>query len=282
MVTTSTRVPGTSSAATPASASRGAPRRRHWRHGGAGADQPDVGERFTRARRPDQHAPLRASGCRPARRRARDRRASGGPRGARPAGCSHRTVGGDDHHRSAPRSGLRGKGEHEPAPASTAAAARRRRASPRHPGRARSVPRRIVAMASTLGRAGGHGGGHRSCGPTRGMWTTRPRGSGGGRGRGAAGRGALEQEARGPRRAAAARLRPSPRTRSCSRRRLAGLGHRGARTAVGAVEPLPLNTMPTDENTLRSCPAHSGHSVSEASEKDCTASNRWSQAVQAY
>jgi len=36
-----------------------------------------------------------------------------------------------------------------------------------------------------------------------------------------------------------------------------------------------LNTMPTDEKTLRNPPAQAGHSVSDAS-------NRWLQAVQAY
>ena len=40
--------------------------------------------------------------------------------------------------------------------------------------------------------------------------------------------------------------------------------------------------MPTGENTLRSTPEQAGHSVSEASENDWTASKRWPQAVQAY
>jgi hypothetical protein len=40
--------------------------------------------------------------------------------------------------------------------------------------------------------------------------------------------------------------------------------------------------MPTDENTLRRRPEHTGQSVSDGSLKDCTASNLWSQAVQAY
>jgi hypothetical protein len=43
-----------------------------------------------------------------------------------------------------------------------------------------------------------------------------------------------------------------------------------------------LNTIPTEENTLRSAPEQFGHSLKDGSEKDCTASNRWSQAVQAY
>jgi hypothetical protein len=43
-----------------------------------------------------------------------------------------------------------------------------------------------------------------------------------------------------------------------------------------------LKTIPTEEKTLRSLPEQVGHSVSDGSEKDCTASNRWSQAVQAY
>ncbi|MFD0787350.1 hypothetical protein ACFQZ8_25900, partial [Micromonospora azadirachtae] len=43
-----------------------------------------------------------------------------------------------------------------------------------------------------------------------------------------------------------------------------------------------MNTMPTELKTLRSRPAHSGHSVSGASEKDCTASSWWPHAVQAY
>jgi hypothetical protein len=40
--------------------------------------------------------------------------------------------------------------------------------------------------------------------------------------------------------------------------------------------------MPTEEKTLRKRPVHSGHSVSVESLKDCTASNRWPQAVHAY
>ena len=40
--------------------------------------------------------------------------------------------------------------------------------------------------------------------------------------------------------------------------------------------------MPTEEKTLRSFPLHSGHTDSASSEKDWTASNLWSQAVQAY
>jgi hypothetical protein len=43
-----------------------------------------------------------------------------------------------------------------------------------------------------------------------------------------------------------------------------------------------LKTIPTEENTLRSAPVHAGHSDRDVSEKDCTASNLWSQAVQAY
>jgi len=43
-----------------------------------------------------------------------------------------------------------------------------------------------------------------------------------------------------------------------------------------------LNTTPTDPYSLRSFPPHSGHSLSDASVKDCTVSKRWSQAVQAY
>jgi hypothetical protein len=43
-----------------------------------------------------------------------------------------------------------------------------------------------------------------------------------------------------------------------------------------------LNTIPTEEKTLRNLPPQAGHTVSALSEKDCTASNRWSQAVQAY
>jgi hypothetical protein len=40
--------------------------------------------------------------------------------------------------------------------------------------------------------------------------------------------------------------------------------------------------MPTEEKTLRSLPEQFGQTVRASSEKDCTASNRWSQAVQAY
>ena len=40
--------------------------------------------------------------------------------------------------------------------------------------------------------------------------------------------------------------------------------------------------MPTALNTLRSFPVHCGHSVSEASENDCTVSNSWPHSVQAY
>jgi len=43
-----------------------------------------------------------------------------------------------------------------------------------------------------------------------------------------------------------------------------------------------LNTIPTEEKIFRSKPEHVGHSVNDVSEKACTASNRWSQAVQAY
>ncbi|MBB5910507.1 hypothetical protein BKA25_004823 [Actinoalloteichus hymeniacidonis] len=43
-----------------------------------------------------------------------------------------------------------------------------------------------------------------------------------------------------------------------------------------------MNTMPTEEKSLRSLPWHSGHSVSDDSLKLCTASKRWSQAVHAY
>jgi len=43
-----------------------------------------------------------------------------------------------------------------------------------------------------------------------------------------------------------------------------------------------LNTTPTALNTLRSVPPQAGHSVSGASVKDCTASSRSAQAVQAY
>jgi len=43
-----------------------------------------------------------------------------------------------------------------------------------------------------------------------------------------------------------------------------------------------LKTIPTDENTLRSLPPHWGQTVNDASEKACTASNRWSHSVQAY
>jgi hypothetical protein len=37
-------------------------------------------------------------------------------------------------------------------------------------------------------------------------------------------------------------------------------------------KPEPLNTMPTDEKSFRSRPAHSGQSVSGSSVNDCTAS----------
>ena len=40
--------------------------------------------------------------------------------------------------------------------------------------------------------------------------------------------------------------------------------------------------MPTAENSLRSWPSHSGHTVSAESVNDCTASSWWPQAVQAY
>jgi hypothetical protein len=40
--------------------------------------------------------------------------------------------------------------------------------------------------------------------------------------------------------------------------------------------------MPTALKTFRSLPVHCGHSVSEASEKDCTVSNSWPHSVQAY
>jgi hypothetical protein len=40
--------------------------------------------------------------------------------------------------------------------------------------------------------------------------------------------------------------------------------------------------MPTEENSLRSRPSHTGHSVSAASVNDWTASSWWPQAVQAY
>ncbi|ETD30506.1 hypothetical protein W823_25125 [Williamsia sp. D3] len=40
--------------------------------------------------------------------------------------------------------------------------------------------------------------------------------------------------------------------------------------------------MPTLLNSLRSLPAHFGHSVSESSLKDCTMSKRLSHCVQAY
>jgi hypothetical protein len=43
-----------------------------------------------------------------------------------------------------------------------------------------------------------------------------------------------------------------------------------------------LNTIPTEENTLRNRPVHSGQAVSDESVKRCTASNRCPQAVQAY
>jgi hypothetical protein len=42
-----------------------------------------------------------------------------------------------------------------------------------------------------------------------------------------------------------------------------------------------LNTTPTDPNTLRSRPEHSGQTVSASSLNDCTISKRWSQTVQA-
>jgi hypothetical protein len=40
--------------------------------------------------------------------------------------------------------------------------------------------------------------------------------------------------------------------------------------------------MPTDENSLRSLPSHSGQTVSGSSENDWTASSAWPQAVHAY
>ena len=40
--------------------------------------------------------------------------------------------------------------------------------------------------------------------------------------------------------------------------------------------------MPTALKTLRSLPVHCGHSVSEASENDCTVSNSWPHSVHAY
>ena len=45
--------------------------------------------------------------------------------------------------------------------------------------------------------------------------------------------------------------------------------------------PPPLNTMPTALKTLRRRPSHSGHTVSESSLNDCTASKRWSHSVHA-
>jgi len=42
-----------------------------------------------------------------------------------------------------------------------------------------------------------------------------------------------------------------------------------------------LNTIPTELNSLRRRPWHSGHSVSAASVKDCCTSNRCSQVVHA-
>ena len=46
-------------------------------------------------------------------------------------------------------------------------------------------------------------------------------------------------------------------------------------------QPLPLNTMPTEEKTFRSRPRHSGHWVNDGSLNAWTCSKRWSQAVQA-
>jgi hypothetical protein len=43
-----------------------------------------------------------------------------------------------------------------------------------------------------------------------------------------------------------------------------------------------LKTIPTEEKTFRSGPEQTGHTVRDGSEKDCTASNLWSQVVQAY
>src|SRR6478735_12004435 len=40
--------------------------------------------------------------------------------------------------------------------------------------------------------------------------------------------------------------------------------------------------MPTALKTLRRRPSHSGHTVSESSLNDCTASKRWSHSVHAY
>jgi hypothetical protein len=42
-----------------------------------------------------------------------------------------------------------------------------------------------------------------------------------------------------------------------------------------------LNTIPTDENTLRSRPPHTGQSVSDGSVNAWTCSKRWSHSVQA-
>ena len=46
-------------------------------------------------------------------------------------------------------------------------------------------------------------------------------------------------------------------------------------------KPPPLKTMPTALKTLRRRPSHSGHTVSESSLNDCTASKRWSHSVHA-
>jgi len=43
-----------------------------------------------------------------------------------------------------------------------------------------------------------------------------------------------------------------------------------------------LKTMPTELNSLRSLPEHSGQTVSVSSENDCTMSKRLSHSVQAY
>jgi hypothetical protein len=43
-----------------------------------------------------------------------------------------------------------------------------------------------------------------------------------------------------------------------------------------------LNTTPTGENTLRSLPEHSGHTVMGASSKDWRTSNEWPQTVHVY
>jgi len=40
-----------------------------------------------------------------------------------------------------------------------------------------------------------------------------------------------------------------------------------------------LNTTPTGENTLRSCPSHTGQTVSEESVNDCWMSKLWPQTV---